>query len=335
VDLSPRPPRRAGGLHALAGGALAAVLASAVLSGCGLAVGPAPSEVQLLVTSEFGGRVVLRRDGLRARGGETVLGLLRASGAVATAAGAVVSVDGVSAASAPHGPHGGNPQGAGAARWSYYVNGVQAAKPPGAVTVRPGDHVWWDLHEAGGSPSAPAAVVGAYPQPFLDGIEGRRLPVRIECTSAGGACDAVAASLRRAGVPAALAAVGSGGAPETLRVIVGPWAHIDGDIEAQRIALGLRVSGVYARFSNNGRTLELLDEQGRAVRALASRAGLVAATQRAKEAPVWVVTGTDAVGVALAAHAFDVATLARRFAVALRPGATIALPLRGRALRRR
>ena len=61
---------------------------------------------------------------------------------------------------------------------------------------------------------------------------------------------------------------------------------------------------------------------------LTSDAGLVAATQSAKEQPVWLVTGTDEAGVELAARAFNRSTLADHFAVALAPGAAIALPAR-------
>jgi hypothetical protein len=192
--------------------------------------------------------------------------------------------------------------------------------------VNPGDHIWWDLHAAGEAPHIPA-VVGSFPEPFLNGLEGERLPVRIECTSASGdACRTVTDRLRGFGVPAAVAAFGSGGAPETLRLLVGPWAQLGAELAAQNIGRGPGYSGVYARFSTNGQTLTLLDAEGSAVRTLSGNAGLVAATRGAKEAPLWVVTGTDAAGVELAARAFNTATLEDRFAVALQPGGTIALP---------
>ena len=43
------------------------------------------------------------------------------------------------------------------------------------------------------------AVVGSFPEPFLNGIGGKRLPVRVECTDvAGSACRTVTgASARR------------------------------------------------------------------------------------------------------------------------------------------
>jgi hypothetical protein len=67
--------------------------------------------------------------------------------------------------------------------WFYFVNGVQAPKGAAATTVHPGDHVWWDLHDWSQTEQVPA-VVGSFPEPFLNGLEGKRLPVRIECEAA-------------------------------------------------------------------------------------------------------------------------------------------------------
>jgi hypothetical protein len=302
---------------------LGAVLAAFVLAGCGLAVGSAPTAIQLLVTREFGSRVLKRTGAPNVSTGATVMSLLMRDDSVSTSSSGhiVQGIDGLS---------GGLEAGAAgqAAEWSYYVNGVQVSRAPTATSVHPGDHIWWDLHNASQTKDIPA-VVGSFPEPFLNGIEGERLPVRIECASVSYACRTVTASLRGLGVPAAIAAIGSGGAPETLRVMVGPWAHLEGDLEAESIARGPRASGVYARFSANGQALTLLDQRGQPVRRLLGDAGLVAATRGTKEAPVWVVTGTDGAGVDLAARAFNQATLEDRFAVALGPTGAVALPLPG------
>jgi hypothetical protein len=95
------------------------------------------------------------------------------------------------------------------------------------------------------------------------------------------------------------------------------------------IEQGPRASGVYARFSPDGQTLTLLDQNGRATRTLAAGAGLIAATRSGEDAPVWVVTGTDAAGVSAAARVFDRAALANRFAVAASPAGALALPQAG------
>jgi Domain of unknown function (DUF4430) len=301
-------------------GVLGAMLAMLALGGCGFDVGSPPSTVKLVITRDFGSHVLRATGSLHTSAGESILTLLQKSATVTTGPGGrrVQTIDGI--------PRSGTEAGAGTgAEWLYYVNGVQASKGPAGAGVKAGDHVWWDLHD----PSLYAhvsAVVGAFPEPFLNGYEGKRLPVRIECAFADRACSTVTASLRASGVPAAIAAIGSGGAPETLRVMVGPWSHLNGDLEAETIGHGPRESGVYASFSGRGQALELLDERGEAVRTLTGDAGLVAATKGAKEAPVWVITGTDEAGVELAARAFNRSALADHFALALEPGGATPLP---------
>jgi Domain of unknown function (DUF4430) len=296
-----------------AGGAVGAI----VLAGCGLGPGPGPAGVELTVTRNFGTRVVGTWSAPQVRGQESVLWLLKrdATVTVGHGGGLVESIDGL-----PGGQEAGEP-----VAWFYYVNGVQAPKGPARTTVHPGDHIWWDRHDSSQSDTV-SAVVGSYPEPFLNGIEGERLPVRVECAVLSSKpCRTVTTRLRALGVPAALAAPGPGGEPESLHILVGPWAAVRAAQGAQTIERGPRLSGVYVRFSANGGTLTVLDEQGTAVRTLAAGAGLIAATRYAGEAPVWVVTGTDVTGLELAARAFDQATLENRFAVAFTPEGT-ALP---------
>jgi hypothetical protein len=52
----------------------------------------------------------------------------------------------------------------------------------------------------------------------------------------------------------------------------------------------------------------------------------VAATRAGDDPPLWVVTGTDAAGVASAAQAFDEGPLSDRFALAVADGLGVALP---------
>jgi hypothetical protein len=214
--------------------------------------------------------------------------------------------------------------------WFYYVNGVEASKGAADTSVHRGDHIWWDLHDWSQADDIPA-VVGSFPEPFLHGTEGKRLPVRVECVElTGEPCETVVARLRAAGVPAAIAAIGPGDEPSTLRVLVGPWPAVRATPATEAIEQGPHASGVYARFAGSGQTLTLLDAHGHATRTLAAGAGLVAATRYAEEAPIWVVTGTDAAGVSLAAHAFGEATLHNHFALALEPsGVPRPLPTAG------
>jgi len=288
------------------------------LAGCGLGAGTAPSGVKLLVTSDFGARVLPASGPLQVKGQETAMSLLERNYNVATrdGGGFVQSVDGLA---------GGQEAGA-PVDWFYYVNGVEAARGADATNVRSGDRVWWDRHDWSQTEGVPA-VVGSFPEPFLNGIEGKRLPVRVECASvAGAACRTVAARLRAVDVMATVGAIGGAGGTEALRVLVAPWAAIRSKTAAQGLASGPRTSGVYARFSAGGRALALLDAGGQTVQTLRAGAGLVAATRRGEDAPVWLVTGTDGQGVELAARALDQGTLQDRFAVALGPSGAVALP---------
>jgi hypothetical protein len=305
-------------------GPLAALLASALLAllatGCGLGAGKAPGGVQLLVTRDFGASTIRAWSAPRARGEETVMSLLTRNAKVATrySGGFVQSVDGVA----------GGREGARPLDWFYYVNGVEAPKGAAETRVHPGDRIWWDRHDWGQTDDVPA-VVGSFPQPFLNGLDGKRLPVRVECADVGGfACQTVTERLRTQGVPAGVAALGGGGggAKQTLRVLVAPWSKLGGEPALRELREGPQASGVYARFAGGGRELALLDARGRTTQTLAGGAGLIAATRSGEEAPVWAVTGTDEAGVGAAARAFAQATLRGRFAVAVGPSGSLALP---------
>jgi uncharacterized protein DUF4430 len=288
-----------------------------VVAGCGLGAGRTPGAVQLEVTRDFGASVLPRARALEVSGQETVMSLLMRNYAVATRSGGafVQSIDGLAG-----GRQAGRP-----VDWFYYDNGVQVLKRAAATNVHRGDRIWWDRHDWSQAENVPA-VVGSFPAPFLDGIEGKRYPLRVECTQvAGPACNAVRTRLRRLGVPVALAGLG-GGAPQTLRLLVGPWSLIGGALGGQSIARGPRASGVYAVFSGDGRTLTPLDQDGAPRATLGAGTGLIAATRQGEDAPIWVVTGTDEAGVALAARSFDQATLHDRFAVALTPAGAVPLP---------
>jgi hypothetical protein len=289
---------------------LVSALGAVALAGCGLGAGATPSGVKLVVSSDFGARLLPATGPLQVKGQETALSLLLRNDRVTTkyGGGFVQSIDGSS----------GGQEASGDPRdWFYSVNGIQAPKGAAATNVHPGDHVWWDLHDWSQTEEVPA-VVGSFPEPFLNGIEGKRLPVRVECAVAQSEpCRTVVARLRAAGVPAAIAAVGSGAEPDALQVVVGRWTAVRGDPGMTNIERGPRTSGVYARFATNGQTLTLLDGQGRTTSTLTAGAGLIAATRDVEKAVVWVVTGTDEAGVRHAAAAFNTGALHDRFALAV------------------
>jgi hypothetical protein len=297
---------------------LLGLLGVLALAGCGLGPGATPSAIHLAVTEGFGAKAIGGQGPPKVHGQETVLSLLVRNHTVTTryGGGFVQSIEG----------RGGGTRGGEPVDWFYYVNGIEAPKGGAGTQVYAGDHIWWDLHDWSQTEDVPA-VVGSFPEPFLNGSEGKRLPVRVECAEVGGqACQTVVSRLRAVGVPAAIAAIGPGDEPETLRVLVGPWPAVRGTPASEAIERGPSASGVYARFAGDGQSLALLDASGRTTHTLTAGAGLVAAVRYAQEEPLWVVTGTDEAGVSRAAAAFSEASLRDHFALALEASG-IARPL--------
>jgi Domain of unknown function (DUF4430) len=291
------------------------------LAGCGLGAGEStPSGTELTVSRNFGAEELGRDSRKSIPGGETVMRQLQREFAVETryGGGFVQEIDGVAG-----GKRSGRP-----VDWFYYVNGIEAEEGAASRKLEPGDRVWWDHHDWGAAMRIPA-VVGSYPEPFLSGPQGKKIPVRIECaTSARDQCREVRERLEEAGAKVGgIGTLGTRAGPEVLRVLVGTWHDVAVDPAAKRLEQGPKVSGVFARPDSSGRSFALLDPRGRTVRTLRAGAGLVAATRFVDQQPTWVVTGTDKLGVAAAAAALVEERLQDHFAVALENGREVPLPL--------
>jgi hypothetical protein len=298
--------------------ALLAALAT-LLAGCGLGAGKSASGVSLTVTDGFGKKVLVLEDAAKTRGEDTVMRLLQRNAKVATrfGGGFVQSVNGVA------GQTGARPL-----DWFYFVNGSEGSKGSASVRVRAGDRVWWDRHDWGAAMDVPA-VVGSFPEPFLHGLGGKRLPVRIECSPPDApGCKQVSDLLGKAGVVAARGGLAASFTKETLRILVGQWPAIREDPAAKQIERGPGTSGVFARMSPDGRSLALLDGAGHVARTLGAGAGLVAATSFEHGRPVWVVTGTDVRGLTDAAESLQSGVLRNRYALVTDRGKPLSAPER-------
>ena len=210
---------------------------------------------------------------------------------------------------------------------SLFVNGIVAREDAADLVIHGGDHVWLDQHNTNVTDVIPA-VVGAFPEPFIHGVDGKRLPVRVECDDPrSGPCAAVADKLVALGVVAGRSVISRSAADESLRILVGPWKRLRGrDLEADSIDEGPQSSGVYARFDASGAKLAVLDPGGGVAKTLGAGTGFIAATSQPERQPVWFVSGTDAAGVAAAARAFDESVLADRFALAISDDLPVAVP---------
>jgi hypothetical protein len=296
------------------------LLAAAVAGGCGLGAGESKEGgASLLVTRDFGSREIGTGTVDPIPGGETAMRMLQRDFDVQTryGGGFVQAINGVAG-----GRENGRP-----VDWFYYVNGILADRGAAAHKLAPGDRIWWDHHDWGASQDI-RAVVGAFPEPFVSGEEGKRLPVRLDCAAGmDEICDEVAERLSEESVNAGRSAAGGFGGEGVLRIKVGRWADVRDDSAVRRLELGPRASGVFARPAAAGDEIALLDPEGEVERTLGPGGGLVAATRMGGEAPTWVVTGTDEVGVAAAAAQLREEALSNHFAIAVEDGRPTPLPL--------
>jgi hypothetical protein len=286
---------------------LCAALATA---GCGLGPGADVGAVDLTVTREYGAVPVLDTS-VAAKESDTVMRVLEGEVDVETryGGGFVHSIEGVA-----EGSRGGDPY-----DWFFYVDGVEAPIGAAETDVTGGERIWWDYRDWAATNHVPA-VVGSWPAPFSDGVEGERYPVAVECEGGGAACNEVGDALEREMVK-----VAEGEPEKALRILVGPWARVREDPAARTIEAGPGESGVFADFSSND--LVALDEAGDSDKNLGPDTGLVAATGRFGGLPVWVVTGGSAAAVRAAAGALDADHLRDHYAVAIEDGRTMPLPL--------
>ncbi|HWE32931.1 MAG TPA: DUF4430 domain-containing protein [Solirubrobacteraceae bacterium] len=295
-------------------GLVAAAAIAAAITGCGLGAGPGTGRASLTITQSFGSKQIGSTTTAHVPGSETVMRMLERRFNVSTryGGGFVESINGHSGTSLRN-------------DWFYYVNGIEATSGAATTTVHHGDRVWWDLHDWTVTDTVPA-VVGSFPEPFLNGTGGKRYPVTLECANdVQAACERVGSELKAVGVPSAPQLLGTGSGTDSIAVVVGTWADVRGEIAGALIGNGPKTSGVYVRFVNGA--LQLLNPRGQTVRTLRTGAGLIAATSENQSAPTWLVTGTDAAGVNAAAHELTPAALHDHFALAVQGGVGIPVPL--------
>ena len=247
--------------------------------------------------------------------GDTVMRFLEKTHEIETSHGGgfVESIDGVKGDKA------------GQRDWFYFVNGLEAGKGAADFSLSSGDRVQWD-HRSWREAMRVPAIVGAFPEPMVNGREGKRLPVRVQCERQDSEpCREVLRKLSEQDVVATASVLQGQTGEDSVRVLVGRWSVLREVRGAAAIDRGPRASGVFARF--RGPTLELLDENGGVARPAPPGSGLIAATEHGSSGIVWVVTGVDDAGVARAADALEERKLHGAYAVAELPSETIRLPV--------
>jgi hypothetical protein len=302
---------------------LAVCLVLAVgVGGCGLGAGKerGGDGARLDVTRNFGQVRLAAASIPKVREDQTVMRFLRSKQKITTTYGGgfVQSIDGLAGS------------GSGQRDWFFFVNGMEAPVGAAAFKLSPGDFVQWDYRDWSATDRVPS-IVGAYPEPFVHGLRGKRLPTRLECSNPSSAsCKTVEKRLSAQGVVVSGSPFGSGAGQGTVRVVVGPWSSLRQVKAVAALEQGPPQSGVFARFTTGG-ALSLLDPHARTARTAPPGTGLLAARMPQDSGPVWIVTGDGEAAVQRAAAALDPAKLRDAFAVAATPSGLVRLPVGGGA----
>jgi hypothetical protein len=141
----------------------AAGLAVAALAGCGST--HTRGSATLWITRDRGQHVLLIS---KVKAGQSAMAALQQVTNVKTSYGGrfAQSIDGVSGSrSSQH-------------DWFYFVNGYEADRGAADYTLHPGDVEWWDYRSWKHEMHVPV-VVGAFPEPFLHGYDGKTRPATI------------------------------------------------------------------------------------------------------------------------------------------------------------
>jgi hypothetical protein len=68
--------------------------------------------------------------------------------------------------------------------WFWFLNGIEADRSAADYRLRPGDVEWWDFRSWSGEMREPV-VVGAFPEPFLHGWDGKVRTVAVRYAHGG------------------------------------------------------------------------------------------------------------------------------------------------------
>jgi hypothetical protein len=140
---------------------LCSLLLTAAVAGCG-AIAAGHGKATLWVTRDRGAQRMLVRT---VPAGLSAMQALERVAKVETRYGGrfVQSIDGLSGSLSDE------------RDWFYFVNGVEGDRSAAEYRLRPGDVEWWDYRSWRGQMSVPV-VVGAFPEPFVHGFDGKVPP---------------------------------------------------------------------------------------------------------------------------------------------------------------
>ncbi|NQT31635.1 MAG: DUF4430 domain-containing protein [Deltaproteobacteria bacterium] len=275
---------------------LVLLLLTAICAGCPVQSADVDKDgqasVMVVVTRDFGRELILAET-LEIEAGTNAMEALQAVAGVETkyGGGFVKAINGLSS------------QEANQLDWFYYINGISLSLGAKDYALRDGDVEQWDLRDWSYRSFVPA-IVGAFPQPFLNRVRGEVKPTAVVYDEPfAGEAGALAAKLEEWGVTEVTlngAETLSDGVKEQSHLIIVGGADSGLILELNELHKKL---GFFA-YCEGGKIM-VLDEKGNPAGEYGAGWGLIQATQNpwspggvgSGESIVFMVTGTDENGI--------------------------------------
>ncbi|AOY77662.1 DUF4430 domain-containing protein [Clostridium formicaceticum] len=216
--------------------------------------------------------------------------------------------------------------------WFYFINGIMTSV--GATEYFPTDQdsIWWDYHSWGDIPFTPA-VIGAFPQPFLNGYQGKNPGTLI---LAGKDCEALADSLEGYLKQAGVEDVEVQAYQETLAanrekmiIVLALWEELSKSSFWQGVQDHRDKTGWFAELSEEA--FYSLNIKGEQQTSYSQEVGAIlsTATGMGDATPLWLLTALDMEGMRNVMDVLvkDEDKIAKKFGVLVTNSEVIGLPV--------
>ncbi|WP_139489496.1 DUF4430 domain-containing protein [Brevibacillus dissolubilis] len=193
--------------------------------------------------------------------------------------------------------------------WFYYVNGRMADVGAREYPIATGDVIWWDYHEWGEGTFDSKSIAAAYPHPFVP--RGQEQPAPLVIMAAKGfekQADQVAQAISKVRGQSVTAAAWDENRFQTdtdsTVIVVGDSKSLASSAFLQEISQDKGSVGLLVDLTAEGITS--YDSHGKKVKTYTepNTGAIISATNPYSGMPLWIVAGTGAEGVDVAAEAF-------------------------------
>ncbi len=282
-------------------------------------------EIRLWITRDYGQEAILQQAAIL-EPGSTLMDLMQAKCTLKTkyGGGFIDSINGLKSSAAL--------LSGGREDWFYYVIGIWHDVGGLDYSLNGGETIWWDYHVWQGG-STNSAVIGSYPEPFLNGYQGQVRPTTIMCPAdsleAGSSLEKAlkARGVKQIEVMELQEEVLNN--PPGPILVLGEWASLEPVDYLDKLNQAYQRNGMGIHFNEN--SMQIFNSQGKVAMNLEEGAGVIVATGKGlgDSCPLWLVSGTDSSGFTQALELLSnrPEALLGKYGLAINGEETISLPV--------